>query len=239
MSVSSYSTSTPTPVVDTEERGAVGDARGLLHVVRDDHDRVALLQRLRQLLDGQRRHRVQGRGRLVEQQHVGLDGDRPRDAQPLLLATGQAERARLQSVLDLVPQRRAAQRLLDALIQPRAHAEVARRPGDVVVDRLRERIRLLEDHPDAPPHLDAVGLRPVEVVAVVEHLAGQGEPGDRVVHAVEAAQEGRLAAPGGTDDRRDQVAVDRQRHARHRRLVAVGDRDVAGIEHDLAARRRS
>src|SRR5215211_1669267 len=29
--------------LDREERGAVRDARGLLHVVRDDHDRVELL----------------------------------------------------------------------------------------------------------------------------------------------------------------------------------------------------
>src|SRR5436853_2779599 len=36
---------------DREERGHVRDARGLLHVVRDDHERVLALQVVHQLLD--------------------------------------------------------------------------------------------------------------------------------------------------------------------------------------------
>ena len=34
---------------------------------------------------------VEGRAGLVHQQHLGLGGDGPGDAQPLLLAAGQAE----------------------------------------------------------------------------------------------------------------------------------------------------
>ena len=49
--------------------------------------------------------------------HLGLDGDRPGDAQPLLLTARQAEAGRLQPVLDLVPQRGAAQRPLDDLVE--------------------------------------------------------------------------------------------------------------------------
>ena len=48
-----------------------------------------------QLLDRRRGDRIERRRRLVQQQHVGLDGDRARDAQPLLLAAGEAEGARL------------------------------------------------------------------------------------------------------------------------------------------------
>ena len=33
------------------------------------------------------------------------------------------------------------------------------REGDVVVDRLRERVRLLEDHPDPAAHLDRIDVR--------------------------------------------------------------------------------
>src|SRR6478752_3756326 len=61
-------------------------------------------------------------GRLGEQ-HFGLaeldqlaevpERDRARDAQALLLAAGEAERALLQLVLDLAPQRALGQRLLD------------------------------------------------------------------------------------------------------------------------------
>ena len=43
----------------------------------------------------------------------------------------------------------------------------ARAEGDVLVDRLGERVRLLEDHADATAHLDRVDLPVVEVDAVV------------------------------------------------------------------------
>src|SRR5438094_405117 len=50
-----------------EERGAIADARGLLHVVRDDHDREPRLQRPHQLLDPRGRDRVERAARLVHQ----------------------------------------------------------------------------------------------------------------------------------------------------------------------------
>ena len=66
----------------------------------------------------------------------------------------------LEPVLDLVPERGAAQRRLDALVElADFDPEIARRPGDVVVDRLREGVGLLEDHADPPPHLDPVDAR--------------------------------------------------------------------------------
>src|ERR1700710_2673418 len=44
---------------EIEERGAVGDPRRLLHVVRDDDDRVLRLQFLDEVLDRERRDRVE------------------------------------------------------------------------------------------------------------------------------------------------------------------------------------
>src|SRR4051795_13325440 len=73
------------------ERRLVGHARGLLHVVGDDHDRVALLELVDELLDLQRRDRIERRARLVHQDHLRLDGDRAGDAQALLLAAGEAD----------------------------------------------------------------------------------------------------------------------------------------------------
>src|SRR5262245_45199676 len=55
--------------------GEVGDARRLLHVVGDDHDRVVVLQLVDQLFDARGGDRVERRARLVEQQHFRLDGD--------------------------------------------------------------------------------------------------------------------------------------------------------------------
>ena len=60
---------------------------------------------------------VQRRAGLVHQQHLGLDGDGAGDAQPLLLAAGEAQAALVQAVLDLVPERGAAQAALDDLVQ--------------------------------------------------------------------------------------------------------------------------
>src|SRR5882724_4183980 len=57
-----------------EKRGAVRHARRLLHIVRHDRDRVALLELIDELLDLLRRDRVEGRGGLVHQNHFRFDG---------------------------------------------------------------------------------------------------------------------------------------------------------------------
>src|SRR5689334_18553279 len=77
--------------LDVEERGHVAGAARLLHIVRHDHDRVVLFQLADQVLDRERRDRVQRGGGLVHQQDVRLDGAGARDAQALLLAAGQAD----------------------------------------------------------------------------------------------------------------------------------------------------
>ena len=56
-----------------------------------------------------------------------------------------------------VPQRRL-RAPLDTLVEVLLQPEHARAEDDVVVDRLRERVRLLEHHPDPPAHLDRVDL---------------------------------------------------------------------------------
>src|SRR4051812_40866547 len=85
-----------------EERGRVGHARGLLHVLRDDDDREARLEVVDELLDAQRGDRVERRARLVHEDHLGLHGDRAGDAQALLLAAGQADAGLAEPVLDLL-----------------------------------------------------------------------------------------------------------------------------------------
>src|SRR6516164_9780087 len=72
-----------------EEGGVVRDARSLLHGVGDDDDRVLLLQLVDQLLDLRGGDGIEGRGRLVHQQHLRLHRQSPGDAQPLLLAAGE------------------------------------------------------------------------------------------------------------------------------------------------------
>ena len=72
-----------------EEGGALRDARGLLHIVGDDDDRIAAAQLVDQLLDLGGGDRIERRAGLVHQDHLGIDRDGAGDAQPLLLAAGQ------------------------------------------------------------------------------------------------------------------------------------------------------
>ena len=95
--------------LEGEEGGDVGDAGGLLHVVGDDDDGVVPLQLGDQVLDDHRRYRVQRRAGLVHEQDLRLDGEAAGDAQPLLLAAGQAGAGLAEPVLDLVPQAGLAQ----------------------------------------------------------------------------------------------------------------------------------
>jgi hypothetical protein len=205
--------------------------------VGDDDDRVVALQLVDQLLDALRGDRIERRGGLVHQQHFGLDGQRPGDAQALLLAAGQRQRRFVQPVLDLVPQRRLAQALLDPLVQPRLAVDQpvqADAVGDVLEDRLRERVRLLEHHPDLASQRDHVGARRVHVLAVDLHRALDAGPDHDVVHPVQRAQKGALAAARRPDERGHQVGAHAERDARERLLGPVVE--VQRLDVDLQGR---
>src|SRR5439155_18881453 len=105
---------------EIHEGGEVGYTRRLLHVVRHNHDRVMLLELVDQFLDLCGGDRVERRARLVEQNHLGLDCNGAGDAEPLLLAAGEAQSIGPELVLDLVPERSTPQRGLDPAIHFRA-----------------------------------------------------------------------------------------------------------------------
>src|SRR5271169_631806 len=101
---------------EVHERGLVRDTRRLLHIMGYDGDGVVLGQLLDQFLDLGGRNRIERRTGLVEQDHLRPHRHGAGDAEPLLLPARKAEAAGIELVLDLVPQRAAAQRLLDAVI---------------------------------------------------------------------------------------------------------------------------
>src|SRR6202161_321510 len=180
-------------LAEIHEGGLVGDARGLLHVVGDDRNRVVLRQFLDQFLDLGGRDRIERRTGLVEQDHLGEHRHGARDAKPLLLATGQAEAGGVQLVLDLVPQRAAAQRLFD----PAVHLGLGNllvEPDperDVLVDRHRKRRRLLEHHADARAQQIEIELG-IEDAGGIEHqLTGGALSRREIVHPGGDAQHGR------------------------------------------------
>src|SRR5690606_42006537 len=119
-----------------------------------------------------------------------------------------------QPVLDLVPEVRAGERTLDDLLLLRAgHAPVVELDAreHVVGDRHRgERVGALEHHADLTADLDRVDTLAVQVDAVHDRLALDARTGDDLVHAVEGAEEGGLAAAGGPDEGGDRARLDRK-----------------------------
>ena len=145
-----------------EERGHVGDSGGLLHVVGDDDHGVLLFQFVDQLLDLQGGDGVEGRAGLVHEDHFGLHGHGPGDAEALLLAAGQRHGAGPEAVLDLVPERHPLEAdstisSICALFHPAVQFVAG---DDVILDgHGRERVGLLEDHADPAPDHHRVFLR--------------------------------------------------------------------------------
>src|SRR5262245_30904125 len=216
-------------LAEMEEGGALRDARRLLHVVRHDRDRVATAQLVDQLLDLGGGDRVEGRARLVHQDDLGIDRDRPRDAQALLLAARERSPRLLQALLDLLEEPGAHEARLHDLVQLRAARRQTVDPGavgHVVVDGLREGVRLLEDHADARAQLDDVEPRAVDRLAVELDRARHPAAGDVVVHAVEAADQGRLPAAGGSDQRGDLPEQDVEVDVPDSRRIVVVDGDA-------------
>jgi hypothetical protein len=126
-----------------------------------------------------------------------------------------------------------AERLLDRVIEVGLVARQPRSESDVVVDRLGERVRLLEHHADPLADLDRIDAGVVEIDTVIQDLALDTGRFDQIVHAVEATKHGRLAATGRADERRDLVLSDLEVDITHGLEVAVEDVESLDVEHDL------
>src|SRR5260370_6441998 len=111
--------------VHEHEGGEVRDACGLLHVVRDDHDREVTRQGRHQVFDLQRRDRVEGRARLLHQDHLRGDRYASGAGQTLLLASRKRGRPLVQPVLHLLQQRPP----IEAFFDPRPHARLPPTPA--------------------------------------------------------------------------------------------------------------
>jgi hypothetical protein len=160
-------------LAEMEERGLLADARGLLHGVGHDHHREAV-----------RNSSISSSTCAVAMGSSAEQGSSIRRTSGLV-ATARAMHRRccwppdrpvpgcVEAVLRLVPQRGAAQRFLHDLVQLRlvgGQPVDARAVGDVVVDRLRERVGLLEDHADLGAQLHRVDAIVVDILAVERDL---------------------------------------------------------------------
>ena len=97
------------------------------------------LEVIDEVFDLERRDGVEGGGRLIEQQHLGLDGDGARDDEALMLPARQGHGAVVQPVFDLVPQggaldaRSTASSRTRRFLTPCSLSPI----GDVLVDPFR------------------------------------------------------------------------------------------------------
>ena len=148
----------------------------------------------------------------------------------LLLPAGEAGARLLEPVGDFVEEAGTSEALFDNIVELSALAGEpvdAWAVGHVLVDRLRERIRLLEHHADARPQLHHVDIAAVNVPVIQRDRSGHPADVDDVVHAVETAQEGRLAAARRADQRRYLVLGQIDVDIEERLLLAIEDVDVA------------
>ena len=197
-------------LAEAEERRAVADSGGLLHIVRDDTDRVGFAQHTNEFLDFAGGDRIKGTARFVHEQDFRRRRQRAGDAEPLLLAAGKRQSRFFQVVPDLVPQRRRDERLFDDFIELYAVADAlqSRPVGYVVVNALGKRVRTLKDHADNSPQLHEVDARVVDVLPFDKELPFGPHSGNQVVHAVDASQKRTFPATARSDDGRHGVAHD-------------------------------
>ena len=187
-----------------QDADPVGDLEHLVQLVGDEDDRhPAGLEAAEDLEQLERLLRRQHRGRLVEDQDVGLAVERLQDLDPLLLADGQVGDQRVGVDLELEARRELADPVRGrGLVEQDPGARRLVREHDVLGDgHHRDQHEVLVHHPD--PAVDRV-LRRLERdrLAVQQDLAlvGLVEPVEdvhqrRLAGAVLAEQRVHLAAP--------------------------------------------
>ena len=187
---------------------------------------------------------VQRRGRLVEEDHTGPQGQRPGDRDPLLLAPGELARVGA----GLVGQPDAGEQLVGQCegVGPAGGPGRDRRGGDVVAHRhVREQVEVLEHEPDATALVQDRPLRqllePVAVAVHADRLATHAHVAAvELLQVVDGAQQRRLAGAGRAEDHRDRAGPHGQVDAAQdlvqpERLVGAvhldGDRRGGGRRH--------
>src|SRR5436189_1555337 len=225
------------PVV--EDHDAVRDVHDHAHVVLDERDRRA---ELRVDVEDEAAHvflllDVHAGHRLVEQEELGLGGERAPELHALLQPVGQsagrglADRLDLQKIDDPLDERA----VLDLLTAGRAPVERLQQeasprfeepPRHEVVEHAHalEQGHVLEGSGDAED--GDVGRAEVRPVLAVEDDSSRVG----VVEAADHVEQGRLASTVGTDDGQDRAAADPDAQLAQRDERAEADADPLHLE---------
>ena len=179
--------------------------------MRYHNDSIILFELEHKVLDLRGGDRIKRRGRLVHQQHLRVCGKRTRDADTLLLTAGHGQRGFFEVILGLLPDSGTLERGFNNLVKLHTALDAvrARTIGDVIINRHRERIRLLEYHADtAAQQIDVTVL--VDILTIEHDVARDTAVFHQIVHAVERTQQRRLAAAGRPDECGDLILLDIQ-----------------------------
>lgn len=205
-----------------EEGGVVGDAAGLLHIVRDHDHGVMFFEGEGEFFDARGGNRIEGRGRFVHQKDFGAGREGACDAKALLLAAGDTKRGFFEAIFHFVPNGRLAKARFYDFIEIGLFRDAfeTRAVGDIVVNAFRERVRLLEYHADLATKHDGIDVA-VNVHAREENFAGDAATVDEVIHAVQRAEKCGFPATGRSDERGDAVSFDVEGNVFQRLEIAV------------------
>ena len=196
-----------------QQHDLIGEVPRLAHLVRHQHYRFAeLTEYLPELsLQVGADHRIQGTERLVEQQHFGIEHQRPHQADTLALPARELDRVAAQPVrweMRQLGQRRyacGAQRLVPAQVTGDERYVVERR-------EVREQPTVLDDVAHPATHFQQVGGGQLGGVERYAALIRAHQPDHQT-------QDRRLAAAAGADE--------------HGRLTR-SDTDIQRVQGDVA-----
>ena len=140
--------------------------------MRNNNNRIILLQLQRQILNLHRRNRIERTRRLIHQDNLRLHSQRSCDTQALLLTTAEAQRTFIQPILQLIPDSCLTQTALHNLVQLALlrHAMDTRSIGHIIINALGERIRLLKNHAHAVTQADRINIRK-DILAIQTNFA--------------------------------------------------------------------
>ncbi len=179
-----------------DHRHVAGDVAHDGHLVGDQQDGQA---KIAVDVGQQLQHRLRGlgierRGGLVRQQHLGPGGQRPGDADALLLPAGKFCRVAPAEILETHAR--------DQVVDPRLdlgawHAGNLERQRHVAVNGARaQKVEVLEDHPDIAANVAQIGRAGASDIVPGDRHAARG----RLLQPVDHAQERRLAGARAPDD---------------------------------------
>ena len=166
----------------------------------DDHRHAVLCELTHQVEHLADHLRVERRGGLVKEHDLRLHRERAHNSDTLLLAAGEHGRIGIGLVGKVDALKKLHRKLVGFLLSLELQRD--RGEGDVLLDgHVREEVEVLENH----AHLAAVQVE-IDLGVGNIHAAKYDLAGGRSLQQVQAAQQRRLARPGGADYRDDLAA---------------------------------